>query len=224
MRSGRPSRPASPGTSTKLAKGAMIGIATVARPDDDGIRNDSGKNSPYITIANAALPTSPRASSAQCRTVSVIWPLFMTTVIPRAIPMMRATPRRSLAPSTNVVGQLSFTHAADEPDHDREQEERCGHLREPPPERGKRDPEVFPGDDAVHHDAEREPEHDEHGLLRAGHDDGVAAARRFLLLGAEPHFVVVLHVIDERLRRIGLHPVRVPQHEEDADPESRRSG
>ena len=56
----------------------MIGIATVARPDDDGMRNDSGRNSRYITTANAPAPTSPRASSAQCSTVSVIWPLFMT--------------------------------------------------------------------------------------------------------------------------------------------------
>ena len=39
----------------------MIGIATVARPDDDGIRNDSGRKSTNITIANAASPTSPSA-------------------------------------------------------------------------------------------------------------------------------------------------------------------
>ena len=31
----------------------MIGIATVARPDDDGIRNDSGRNSTYIRMTNA---------------------------------------------------------------------------------------------------------------------------------------------------------------------------
>ena len=80
----------------------MIGIATVARPDDDGIRNDSGRNSRYITTAKPASPTSPSASSAQCSTVSVIWPLFMTTVMPRAIPMISATPSRSRAPSTKV--------------------------------------------------------------------------------------------------------------------------
>ena len=81
----------------------MIGIETVASPDDDGIRNDSGRKSRYITMANAASPTSPSAVSAQCSTVSVIWPLFMTTVMPRAMPMISATPRRSSAPSTNVV-------------------------------------------------------------------------------------------------------------------------
>ena len=35
----------SAGTSAKSASGLMIGIATVARPDEDGIRNDSGRNS-----------------------------------------------------------------------------------------------------------------------------------------------------------------------------------
>ena len=60
----------------------MIGMATVARPDDDGIRNDSGRNSTYITMTNAAPPTSPTACSAALRTVSVICPLFMITVMP----------------------------------------------------------------------------------------------------------------------------------------------
>src|SRR5215471_17958686 len=87
----------------------MIGIDTVASPDDDGIRNDSGRNSVYMTTANAASPTSPSAFSAQWSTVSVIWPLFMITVMPRAMPMMSATPTRSLAPSTNVeVSSPSF--------------------------------------------------------------------------------------------------------------------
>ena len=31
------------GTPAKLASGAMIGIVTVANPDDDGIRNDNGR-------------------------------------------------------------------------------------------------------------------------------------------------------------------------------------
>ena len=30
------------GTSAKLASGAMIGMATVARPDDEGMRNEMG--------------------------------------------------------------------------------------------------------------------------------------------------------------------------------------
>src|SRR3954452_8998167 len=56
----------------KSASGAMIGIATVASPDDEGIKNDSGRNKRYITMANPASPTSPSAFSAQYRTVSVI--------------------------------------------------------------------------------------------------------------------------------------------------------
>ena len=80
----------------------MIGIDRVASPDEDGIRNESGRKRANITIANAASPVSPSALSTQCRTVSVIWPLFMITVIPRAIPMISATPSRSPAPATNV--------------------------------------------------------------------------------------------------------------------------
>ena len=48
----------------------MIGIATVASPDEDGIKNDRGRNKPYITIENPAFPTSPNASwpsAERCR-------------------------------------------------------------------------------------------------------------------------------------------------------------
>ena len=54
---------------------------------------------PRSTKATGPRPST--ACSAQCSTVSVIPPLFMTTVIPRAMPMISATPRRSRAPSTN---------------------------------------------------------------------------------------------------------------------------
>ena len=37
----------------------------------------------------------------------MIWPLFMITVMPRAMPMMSATPSRSRAPATNVVVRLA---------------------------------------------------------------------------------------------------------------------
>ena len=72
----------------------MIGIATVARPDDEGIRNDSGRNSTYIRLMKATPPRSLTACSAQLSTVSVIRPLFMITVMPRAMPMIRATPEQ----------------------------------------------------------------------------------------------------------------------------------
>src|SRR3954468_7793697 len=90
------------GTSAKLASGAMIGIATVASPDDDGMRNDSGRNRKYMIVTKAAPPRFATACSAALSTVSVIRPLFMITVMPRAMPMMSATPSRSRAPSTNV--------------------------------------------------------------------------------------------------------------------------
>jgi hypothetical protein len=50
---------------------------------------------------NAACPMSPNAASAQWSTVSVIWQLVMTTVTPRAMPIMSAMPSRSSAPRTN---------------------------------------------------------------------------------------------------------------------------
>src|SRR6187401_1599716 len=76
------------GTSAKLASGAMIGIATVARPDDDGMRNDSGRNRTYMRLMKITPPRSATATSAQLRTVSVMRPLVMITVMPRAIPMI----------------------------------------------------------------------------------------------------------------------------------------
>ena len=81
----------------------MIGIATVARPDDEGMRNDSGRNRPNIRLMNTTPPRPATACSAAFRTVSVMSPLFMTTVMPRAMPMIRATPSRSRAPSTKVA-------------------------------------------------------------------------------------------------------------------------
>ena len=84
----------------------MIGIATVASPDDDGMRNESGRNRKYMRLMKATPPRPPTACSAALSTVSVISPLFMMTVMPRAMPMMSATPRRSRAPSTNVDVKL----------------------------------------------------------------------------------------------------------------------
>ncbi len=98
------------GTFAKLASGAMIGMATVASPDDDGIRNDSGRNSPNIRLMKATPPRPDTACSAALRIVSVIWPLVMITVTPRAMPMISATPSRSRAPltkpSTKFVSEL----------------------------------------------------------------------------------------------------------------------
>ena len=55
-----------------------------------------------MRLMKATPPSPPIACSAALSTVSVIRPLFMMTVMPRAIPMMSATPSRSRVPSTNV--------------------------------------------------------------------------------------------------------------------------
>ena len=65
----------------------------------------------YIRLMNATPPRPRRACSAAFRTVSVIWPLVMITVTPRAMPMISATPSRSRAPSTKVR-ELAFAPSA----------------------------------------------------------------------------------------------------------------
>ena len=79
----------------------MIGMATVANPELEGIKNESGMKSRNRMSTKRAPDVSATRPSAQLSTVSVIFPLFMITVMPRAMPMMSATPSRSRAPSTN---------------------------------------------------------------------------------------------------------------------------
>ena len=49
-----------------------------------------------------SLPAPSRADSPQLKMVSVILPLFITTVMPREMPMMNATPSSSAAPETKA--------------------------------------------------------------------------------------------------------------------------
>ena len=98
----------------------------------------------------------------------MIMPLFMITVMPRAMPMMSATPSRSRAPSTNEPVRSVLREPADDADEDGEEEEGGGHLREPPPERWDRDAEVLPGDDAVDHGHEGEEEEHEDDFVPPG--------------------------------------------------------
>ena len=148
----------------------MIGIATVARPEEEGIRNDSGRNSTNTTIAKPASPTSPTACSAQCRTVSVICPLFMTTVMPRAMPMISATPSRSRAPSTNAFVSSSSRIRPMTPMMMLNRMNDAVISGNHHHSVGRPMPEVLPRDDAVHHHAEGQPEHDQDRLVAAGHD------------------------------------------------------
>ena len=142
----------------------MMGIATVASPDDDGMRNESGMNSPNIRLMNAMPPRPATACSAQNSTVSVIWPLFMITEMPRATPMMSATPSRSRAPFTKESVKAPF-YARQHADDDGEEQERRGHLREPPSGWRSGDAQVRPRDDAHHHRDEGEEERHQDRLV-----------------------------------------------------------
>ena len=55
---------------------------------------------PSTANRDAVLPATP--SSIQCRTVSVMYVFFITTVMPRAATITRAAPRKSDAPETIV--------------------------------------------------------------------------------------------------------------------------
>ena len=67
--------------------------------------------------------------------VSVILPASMTTTMPRATPMISATPSRSRAPLTKVSmkvsssSRVSGANLPSEPDQDRHAEEQRRHLR-----------------------------------------------------------------------------------------------
>src|SRR5829696_7206356 len=90
-----PAMPANP------ASGTMIGMVTVARPELEGIKKESGMKRMNRMSTKPVPLRSSTALSHQLSTVSVIFPLFMIAVMPRAIPMMSATPSRSRAPSMN---------------------------------------------------------------------------------------------------------------------------
>ena len=80
----------------------MIGIVRTARPDEEGTRNDSTTSSQYITLINATVDNPLTSPSALCKMVWVIMPLSMMTTIPRAMPIISATPSKSRAPLIKV--------------------------------------------------------------------------------------------------------------------------
>src|SRR5215471_1736022 len=90
-------------TPAKSPSGAMIGIASVACPEEDGTRNASGMFTRYITTANAPDGSPDTADSSPCSTESVIEALFMMVVTPRATAMISAAPMKSPAPETMPV-------------------------------------------------------------------------------------------------------------------------
>ena len=86
-------------TSAKSAIGARTGMASVARPDELGTRNDSGIMIRYIMMANRPLEAPLTTLSIECSTVSVIWALCMITVMPRASTITSAAPIKSAIPA-----------------------------------------------------------------------------------------------------------------------------
>src|SRR5215831_8633908 len=90
-------------TPAKSPNGAMIGMASVACPEDDGTRNASGMFTRYITTANAPDGSPDTTDSRPCSTESVIEALFMIVVTPRATAMISAAPMKSPAPAMMPV-------------------------------------------------------------------------------------------------------------------------
>src|SRR5215467_1259554 len=81
-------------TPAKSPRGAMIGIASVACPEEDGTKNASGMFTRYITTANAPDGSPDTTDSSPCSTESVIEALFIMVVTPRATAMISAARAR----------------------------------------------------------------------------------------------------------------------------------
>ena len=56
----------------KSASGAKIGITAVAKPDEDGMKNESGRNTRNDSSGIAHAPTPVRSCSPAWITVSII--------------------------------------------------------------------------------------------------------------------------------------------------------
>ena len=113
------------------------------------------------------------------------------------------------------VRQVELGETPDDADDDAEQEERRRHLGEPPPQGRHPDAEVLPGDDAVHHHAEGQPEHGQDRLVLAGHHPKGTRARS----GAEVCLVRLASVSHNRSGGVRLHSICVAEDKDDADRE-----
>lgn len=80
--------------------GRHNGDGRVSRPDEDGIRMVRGRYRANTSSVKLMAPAPERACSPQWRTVSVMAPSFISTVMPRLMPMIKATPKRSAQPAT----------------------------------------------------------------------------------------------------------------------------
>ena len=91
------------------------------------------------------------------------------------------------------IDQFLLRQPADDADQDAEEQEAGGHLREPPPPGGDRQPEVFPGDHAVDHHHEGQDEQHQDHLVPAGERPEVGP---FAAAGQELLLVLGLLVVD----------------------------
>src|SRR5947209_18773656 len=82
-------------TPAKSASGARIGITSAACPDEEGTRNAIGMLTMNARMAKPLEDVPWTAFSIQWRTVSVMYALRMTTVMPRAKTMISAALRKS---------------------------------------------------------------------------------------------------------------------------------
>src|SRR3954468_10946091 len=90
-------------TPAKSASGARIGMTSAACPDEDGTRNAIGMLTRKVRTANPLAVDPDTAFSIQCRIVSVMYELRITTVIPRAKTMISAALRKSAEPAMIVL-------------------------------------------------------------------------------------------------------------------------
>src|SRR3954447_17318080 len=90
-------------TPAKSASGARIGMTSAGCPEDDGTRNAIGMLTRNASTANPLAVQPETALSIQCRIVSVMYELRITTVMRRAKTMISAALRKSEAPAMIVV-------------------------------------------------------------------------------------------------------------------------
>ena len=98
------------GIPTVSPSGAKIGIASTAKPEDDGIMKPRKKK----IINNITMKIGPltpcTSDELKFKIVSEINPSFIIILIPRAKPMISDTPTKLDAPSTNASTPFRQVH------------------------------------------------------------------------------------------------------------------
>ena len=188
-------------------------MVSTASPEEEGTRNDRIVWKTSITLMNSTLPNPASVPASAFRMVSVILPASIITTMPRATPMISATPSRSRAPFTKVSTKV-----------------RSSIFVEPSNFATKKVTIAMPRNSAdicpIHqplaitpaeHDHEGQPEEREDHLAHP-----VERRQRRAELGAleEVRDVVLALRRDHRARRLRLYPLRVAHDKEDAGREA----